>query len=176
MIQRALFETEPGHAFDLPGYPAAWSSCKRYRYTLWRTWTDDPRPRYAMFCCLNPSTADETRDDPTVRRCIQFSKDWGFQAFVMTNRFAFSATDPRDMKAAADPIGPENDYWLKTVAAGAGIVVAAWGEHGAFMDRSTIIRGMGTTFPALHCLRLNASGEPMHPLYARKDLKPQRWL
>ena len=90
------------------------SECRRYRYALTRIW-DETGP-YAMFICLNPSTADEIQDDPTVRRCINFAKSWGFAGVCMTNIFAYRATQPADMMAAADPVAPENDMWLKKLA------------------------------------------------------------
>lgn len=171
MTQSLLFDSELPKPIDLPGYPAAWSPCKRYRYTLWRTWTDETRPRYAQFVCLNPSTADETTDDPTVRRCIQFAKDWGFGAFCMTNLFAFRATEPADMKAADDPTGDDNDYWLARVATRAEVIVAAWGNDGAHQRRDRAVRLL---FPNLQCLKLNEkTGQPAHPLYMLGSLTPK---
>jgi len=167
MTQALLFDTELPKPIDLPGCPAVWSPCKRYRYTLWRTWTNEHKPSYVQFVCLNPSTADEANDDPTVRRCVQFAKDWGYGAFCMTNLFAFRATDPADMKAAVDPVGDDNDYWLAKVATDAGAVVAAWGEHGAFLNRERAVRLLLTN---LKCLKTNASGQPAHPLYLSKSL------
>ncbi|RLA42597.1 MAG: hypothetical protein DRR42_23140 [Gammaproteobacteria bacterium] len=143
------------------------SACRTYRYSLWRTW-DESLP-YALFIGLNPSTADETTDDNTSRRCIRFASDWGYGGLCMANLFAFRATKPRDMKAAADPIGPENDRWLKQLAGNAGIVIAAWGNSGAFLGRSLVVR---QTIPNLHCLALNKSGEPVHPLYQPVTAKP----
>ncbi len=87
------------------------SECRKYRYALWRTW-DKSKP-YAMFIGLNPSTADETENDPTINRCINYSKDWGFGGLCMVNLFAFRATDPSDMMASKDPIGSDNDDWIK---------------------------------------------------------------
>ncbi|MBC8451295.1 MAG: DUF1643 domain-containing protein [Planctomycetes bacterium] len=136
------------------------SACRTYRYALWRKW-DSTLP-YAMFVGLNPSTADEVQDDPTIRRCVRFARDWGYGSLCMVNLFAYRATSPRDMKAAEDPVGPINDRWLKELATEAGIVIAAWGNHGAFLGRSSAVRRL---VPVLHCLGLNKSGEPVHPLY-----------
>ena len=94
-----------------------------YRYALWRVW-DDSVPQ-AMFIGLNPSTAEESNDDKTLRRCISFSKAWGYGGVCMANLFAFRATDPDDMKLARDPVGPENDSWIIQLASEADIVVAA---------------------------------------------------
>lgn len=90
------------------------SDCRTYRYELWRTW-DESKP-YAMFIGLNPSTADETEDDPTIRRCINFAKTWGYGGLCMTNLFAYRATQPEDMKRASDPIGNKNDETLILLA------------------------------------------------------------
>ncbi len=146
---------------------AALSACRKYRYSLWRVW-DSSRP-YAMIIGLNPSTADETEDDPTIRRCIQYARDWGYGGLCMANLFAYRATAPEVMFAAEDPIGPDNDKWLRELAAQAGVVVGAWGNSGTFRNRSLDIRRM---FPSLKCLKLNASGEPAHPLYLPKSAVP----
>lgn len=140
-----------------------------YRYTLWREWGDGP---YAMFIGLNPSTADETKDDPTIRRCIGFAKDWGYGSLCMTNLFAFRATDPKVMMAADDPVGADNDTHLSQCAATAGVVVAAWGSHGTHSGRH---RAVKTMLPNLHYLRLTQDGHPGHPLYLPKTLVPIKW-
>lgn len=143
------------------------SECRKYRYALWRTW-DESKP-YAMFVGLNPSTADEREDDPTIRRCIGFATEWGYGGLCMANLFAYRATDPNKMFAAQDPIGPENDVWLEMLAKNAGIIVAAWGNHGAYLSRSKIVSAL---IPSLQCLKINKSGEPAHPLYQPKTAKP----
>ena len=143
------------------------SECRQYRYALWRTW-DDSKP-YAMFVGLNPSTADETDDDPTIRCCIVFAKDWGYGGLCMANLFAYRATDPSNMFSAQDPIGPQNDVWLERLAKDAGIVVAAWGNHGGHLGRSKIVSAL---IPNLQCLKVNKSGEPAHPLYQPSTAKP----
>lgn len=125
-----------------------------------------------MFVGLNPSTADETNDDPTIRRCIGFAKAWGFSGLVMTNLFAFRATDPKDMKRAADPVGTENDETLVKLAACCGLVVAAWGAHGSYRGRDREVRAL---LPNLHYLKLTKDGHPSHPLYLPGDLTPQLW-
>ena len=136
------------------------SPCRRYRYALWRIW-DESKP-YALFIGLNPSTADETEDDPTIKRCVNYSKSWGFGGLCMVNLFAFRATKPRDMMASEDPVGSDNDIWIKQLASDAGVIVAAWGNDGAYMGRSKKVKGM---IPNLKCLKTNKSGEPAHPLY-----------
>lgn len=150
---------------------ATFSPCRTYRYSLWRRW-GAPEQGYAMFIGLNPSTADEVEDDPTVRRCIQFAKDWGYGALYMTNLFAFRATDPAVMKADSEPIGPDTDAVLAELAKNAGVVVAAWGNHGSHSARDQQVIAL---LPNLHCLKVTKAGQPSHPLYLRKSLTPTRY-
>ncbi len=146
---------------------ASLSRCRQYRFALWRTW-DDTLPR-VMFIGLNPSTADEKNDDPTLVRCMNFARDWGYGGVCMANLFAFRATDPAAMKAVADPIGRRNNYWLRRLAGEAGLVVAAWGNDGVHLGRGDKVRAM---LPELHCLQMNRSGEPAHPLYQPASRQP----
>lgn len=122
-----------------------------------------------MFIGLNPSTADETQDDPTIRRCIAFAKAWGYAALCMTNLFAFRATDPKDMMAATDPVGEDNDAHLLAMAEKAGVIVAAWGVNGTYKGRDAKVRKL---IPMLHCLSLTKHNHPAHPLYLPKTLTP----
>jgi len=140
------------------------SPCRCYRYTLWRQW--GATENYAMFIGLNPSTADEVQDDPTIRRCIDFSKQWGFDGLCMTNLFAFRATDPKEMKRCLKPVGDDNDRWLVECSKGAGVVVAAWGNHGRFLGRDEEVIQI---VDRLQCFGLTGEGCPKHPLYLRKD-------
>lgn len=151
---------------------AHFSDCRRWRYTLHRIW-DEGSP-YCQFIGLNPSTANETDDDPTVRRCIRYAQSWGYGGLVMTNAFAWRDTDPKGMKAQPDPIGPNNDAWLVAVASGAGMVVAAWGAHGAHMGRGNAVKTL-LADSDLHVLGLTNCGHPRHPLYLRADLRPVPW-
>jgi len=152
---------------------ATFSPCRKYRYTLWRIWTPPAQKfRPVMFIGLNPSTADETKDDPTIRRCVGFAKAWGYNALVMTNLFAYRATKPEDMLAHEAPIGPENNGILGTLSAQMP-VIAAWGVHGSHYGRGECIRRI---LPNLYYLRLTKDGHPAHPLYLSKTLTPQPWL
>jgi hypothetical protein len=125
-----------------------------------------------MFIGLNPSTADESKDDPTIRRCIGFTKSWGYSALCMVNLFAYRATNPADMKKVTDPIGPYNDSYLLTLAEDAGVVIAAWGMHGVYRGRNEVVRNL---IPNLNYLRLTKDGHPGHPLYLPSNLTPQPW-
>lgn len=147
---------------------ATFSPCRTYRYSLWRRW-GEPSQGYAMFIGLNPSTADEVENDPTVRRCIQYAKDWGYGALCMTNAFAFRETNPALMKAHPEPVGPDNDAALVALAKDAGVVVAAWGNDGLHRDRYKQVVAL---LPGLSCLRMTKRGQPWHPLYLPKSLTP----
>ncbi len=143
------------------------SDCRKYRYALWRTW--DESKSHAMFIGLNPSTADETENDPTVTRCINFAKSWGYGGLCMANLFAFRATEPSQMMGAKDPIGEGNDEWLIKLAQEAGVVVAAWGNDGSYLGRS---KQVSEFVKNLHYLKMNITGEPAHPLYLKADCQP----
>jgi len=152
---------------------ATFSPCRKYRYTLWRHWGSLFASGYAMFIGLNPSTADETIDDPTVRRCIGYAQDWGYAGLCMMNLFAFRATLPKDMKTVEDPVGPDNDRALVEIAEYAKVIIAAWGNHGMYMGRDEEVK---LIIPEpLRYLRLTKDGYPGHPLYLPKELKPKLW-
>jgi len=146
---------------------AEFSPCRRWRYTLWRWW--DTGKDFTMVIGLNPSTADEMNDDPTVRRCIRFAHDWGYGGLCMTNIFAIRATNPKVMLAHPEPVGPENDSYLQDVSQKAGIIIAAWGVHGKHLGRGDAVAQM---IPNLRCLGITKEGRPRHPLYLRADSKP----
>ena len=148
---------------------AHFSRCGRYRYALWRAWDDGLAS--VMLIGLNPSTADATHNDPTIRRCIGFARDWGFGSLWVVNLFAFRAVQPKVLMSENDPIGPRNDLWLRKLARRSDRIVAAWGNHGRFMDRSNAVHAMFEG--RLDMIRMNASGEPAHPLYLPKGLKPR---
>ena len=145
------------------------SPCRKYRYSLTREWGTGLA---VLFVGLNPSTADETNDDPTIRRCIAFAREWGYARLHMANLFAFRATEPHDMMNASDPIGPENDKHLLTLANDSILTVAAWGVHGTYGGRHAKVRRM---LLRLHYLRLTKYGHPGHPLYLPKTLRPVEW-
>ena len=153
---------------------ASFSACRRWRTLLWRRW-DEAKPA-ANFLMLNPSTADETVLDPTCARARDYAERWGYGTLLVTNVFAWRATDPGEMRAAANPVGKGNDTAILRAARKAQLVVCAWGNHGAHLERSgavlRLLRGAGV---ALHVLRLNAGGEPAHPLYLPGRLRPRPW-
>ena len=148
---------------------AEFSKDRIHRYALWRTWQKSKQ--IAMFIGLNPSTADEIKNDPTVTRCINYAEHWGYGGMIMANIFAFRATDPTIMKNAADPVGSENNSWLVKLAHNADLIVAAWGNHGEFMERGLEVLRLLKDFQ-LYCLDMNKTRQPKHPLYCPANLKP----
>ena len=119
---------------------------------------------------LNPSTADAEKDDPTIRRCIAFASRERFGGVEILNLFAFRATAPADLKAAADPIGPDNDRHLRALFARHRTIVAAWGTHGGYRGRAEAVLGMAAGLGVtLTCLGRTAAGYPRHPLYLAGD-------
>lgn len=146
------------------------SPCGLYRYTLTRRWGSGQTVNFIM---LNPSTADASVDDPTIRRCIGFAKSWRLAGLVVTNLFAFRATDPADLWKAADPVGPENDRHIWEQAAEASLVICAWGNHGAKNGHADAVRAMlGTIGVELYALKLTGEGQPIHPLYQPAGARP----
>lgn len=151
---------------------ATFSPDRRYRYTLWRIW-DAALPPVA-FILLNPSAADETVLDPTLRRCLGFAQAWGAGGFWIGNVFAFRATDPSVMRQEADPVGPENDAALLEIAARCPTIVCGWGVHAVHRGRERDVLEL-LARARLTALRLTKSGAPSHPLYLPGDLRPQVW-
>ncbi|WP_207461809.1 DUF1643 domain-containing protein [Azospirillum sp. SYSU D00513] len=180
----ALFEFARVDTNRYPGFPCAWSHTDRHdsthRFTLWRVWDD--RLPYMQVIGLNPSTAHEEALDPTVTRVQRWAQAWGFGAFTMTNLFGFRSPHPTVMQASADPVGADNDHWLHTAFRGAGLVVAAWGNGGEFLDRAQrfLESRAGLGLPELHCLGVTANGSPIHPLARGRhrvpdDVQPILW-
>lgn len=149
---------------------AIFSPCRIYRYTLHRIW--NPHKKFVAFVGLNPSTADENIDDPTIRRCMGFTDAWGFGGLYMLNIFALRSTDPKLLYSTNDPIGEANDFWIRQISSKAGITVACWGNHGLHLGRG---QNAYLLLTRPHFLKLTGKGEPGHPLYLSKDLKPKPW-
>lgn len=146
---------------------ATFSDCRKWRYVLWRRW-DKNNPKMIAFIGLNPSTADETENDPTVRRRIGYAKRWDYGGMYMLNLFAFRATDPKKMKKVQDPVGKDNDRMIAVCAFKADKVVFCWGNHGAHRGRSQEIR---KKIGPAECFGFTKAGEPKHPLYLRAGLE-----
>jgi len=159
--------------FALPaGNGAVISDCGLYRYQLARRVSD--HPSVLNFIMLNPSTADATVNDPTISRCIGFCIALGYGQLVVTNLYALRATDPRALRKAEAPIGPDNDHWLLQTARRSWCRIAAWGNHGRRNNRGGDVLQMfaehGLTMHKLSTL--TSSRQPRHPLYLRASLRP----
>ena len=125
-----------------------------------------------MFIGLNPSTANVTNDDPTIRRCIGFAKSWGYGALCMTNLFSFRTVDPKILRETTFPVGSKNNQVLTIFAMSAKVVIAAWGVNGKLNNRDKEVKAL---IPCMHYLRLTKEGYPSHPLYLPKTLQPILW-
>jgi hypothetical protein len=162
-----------------PGHDTTWSTDRAYRYFLRRpaSLLEQAKPVIA-FILLNPSTADETKDDPTVAKCRRYAAGWGFGEVIVLNAFAFRATDPKNMRAHIDPVGPDNDRTILETAQAVhglgGTLLCGWGTHGAHLERSAQVQALLEPFP-LKAFTLTKHGEPGHPLYLRGDLQPMQW-
>jgi len=138
---------------------------RKYRYLLWREWNNSQKT--CVFIGLNPSTADETEDDPTLRRCVNFAKQWGYGKYVMVNLFAYRATNPSELIKQEKPIGYKNNYHIKSVCFNADLVVAAWGNYGTLLNRDKKLLKLLKHIP-LKCFNITVKGQPAHPLYQPK--------
>lgn len=159
MIQFQLFENLSGARF---------SPCRTWRYSLWRRW--DPARPMVMFIGLNPSTADESIDDPTIRRCKRFAMDFGYGGMYMLNAYAYRATEPKDMKRAADPVGPGNYQALREFSKLSSLVIAAWGVHCSIPQAVAVLSAVNRK---VYCLGKTKDNCPKHPLYLKADTKPE---
>ncbi|MCF6444837.1 DUF1643 domain-containing protein [Nereida sp. MMG025] len=153
---------------------AVYSDCEAYRYSLTRVW--DSGGTRALFVMLNPSTATEVQNDPTVERCERRARTLGFGSFCVTNIFAWRDTDPFKMRKAADPVGPANDETILTEANRADTIICAWGTHGEHMGRGPRMEEILRSQPKpLFHLGLSKAGHPKHPLYISYTQQPMEW-
>lgn len=153
-------------------HSTAWySDCEAYRYGLRRVWNAaGPEVLYIM---LNPSTATELHNDPTIERCQRRARALGFGAMRIANLFAFRATRPEDLRRAADPDGPENAALVQGWAQAAPLTLAAWGVHGAWRDAGP--RMAARLDGDVRHLGLTKAGHPRHPLYVSYAVAPEPW-
>jgi len=140
------------------------SECGKYRYWLSRRWGDDGGS--VLWIMLNPSTADATRDDPTIRRCTSFARRWGYDGIHVVNLFAWRETRPQLLGLAADPVGPMTDEHIKRLSQLSSVIVAAWGAHGErynwrVQEVLRLLEGR-----EIRCLGTTRAGHPKHPLYS----------
>lgn len=150
------------------------SECTAYRYELRRWWNE--HPDFMVWIMLNPSTADASTSDPTIGRCCDYARRWGYSGIKVYNLFALRSTDPKRLRYHPDPIGPENDRYIKK-AIGDHPIVAAWGNHGVFRGRGDEVVAM---IPGMECFGLTIKKQPVHPLYQKRTaelypLSDLRW-
>lgn len=147
---------------------AVFSKNASYRYCLTRPdYTDGGFLNPLVFVMLNPSTADDVDDDPTIRRCCGYSSREGYSGVVIVNLYGYRATDPRELWEAEDPVGPANDIWLRWVIDHGLDIVCAWGTQ-AKPERVQKFARLASGVD-LFCLGVNQGGSPKHPLYLRRD-------
>lgn len=145
------------------------SDCGKYRYLLTRpSELEYPDRGTALFIMLNPSTADASIDDPTIRRCRGFAKRWGCNGIVVANLYAFRATNPKELNQVDDPIGPLNDDYLRNLLQEHETVVCAWGAN-AKQDRVDWFLNQAHRLTSFVCLGVTKRNQPKHPLYIKAD-------
>jgi hypothetical protein len=155
-------------SIELSGISGAqFSECGRYRYGLWRIWSAKSLNEMVMFIGLNPSTADATHNDATMRRCIAFAKRLGYGGLFMCNAYGWRSTSPKALADVDDPIGPENDYWLGYYRCLAGKHIAAWGSN-CKRDRQVAVCKLFRE--PIFCFGTTANGSPKHPLYLKSTM------
>lgn len=150
------------------------SPCQKYRYQLDRIW--DPDLPLCNWVMLNPSTADANVDDPTIRRCMAFSKKWDYGGIDVRNLFALRATNPKELQTSVgeDRKGPDNDFYLTALRSRK--VVIAWGSHGSLYGRGArVIEMLKSADVRLFCLGKTKGKQPKHPLFVRSDVELIKW-
>src|SRR6266480_3666997 len=148
-------------------YGAIFDINARYRYSLWRAWSTY-HPRIA-FVLLNPSTADEERNDPTIRRCMGFARAWNYGSMEVVNLFAYRATNARELLKVDDPVGEENNYYLIQAVERCSSVVVGWGTKGTLLARDRQVLSLFAGLKDAYCLGITQDGQPRHPLYVKGD-------
>ena len=164
--QRSLFSDD-----DAQG--AFFDETRTYRYRLWRRWNEGPAIVWIM---LNPSTADETVLDPTLRRCLDYSTRWGYPAMEILNLYAYRSTEPAVLPKLKDPVGADNLRHIEDVVKdGSLIVLVAWGQHARPEAIAPVLKILQRHDRFPHCLKITKDGHPWHPLYLSKWLEPELW-
>ena len=155
--QTQLFQPTSGAEFDETG---------TYRYLLWRNFAAPGEAlRICLFIMLNPSTADASLNDATIRRCIGFARRLGYNALQVANLFGLRSTDPKALYGHPAPVGPRNDDFLSAAIGRAGIIVCAWGTNGGLHQRDYQVRKLiHAAGKVPHCLGVTKDGHPKHPV------------
>lgn len=171
MSQIALFADAPRGKPLVISRGANFDTQRKYRYRLWRIWNPDAGVVLWVMC--NPSYADDEGDDATIRRTIWFAHAWGYGGILVVNLFALVSTDPLVLYGHPDPVGPSNDAYIREAIAGTGRVIAAWGQHGAYLKRGAVVTQLvAAAGKRLDCLGVTKDGHPKHPVRLAGDLEP----
>lgn len=144
------------------------SRCQQYRYELGRDFVENPiNP--AIFCMLNPSTADAMLDDPTIRRCIQFAKDNGYDSLKVVNLYAYRSPTPKSLWITPDPVGTENNEYLISLFTRHKKIICAWGANAKKERVIEVYNMLNQLDVEMYCLGTTKTGMPKHPLYIKGD-------
>jgi hypothetical protein len=166
MVAHSLRKTKEGQLNLFEDNGATFSECRNYRYALWRIW-DKSKP-LVMFIGLNPSTANEATNDPTINTVEALSTNWGYGGFYMMNLFAIISEKPSILKTHLDPLG-DNDGWIEKISSKCSAVVFAWG---AFKEAKQRTQKIIDQFPDALCIKILKDGSPKHPLYTPYSAQP----
>lgn len=142
-----------------------------YRYLLWREW--DSESKTVSFIMLNPSRADAEINDPTITRCINFARSWGYGRLEVVNLFAYRTSKPSLLKQATEPIGRENNRFILESVERSDLVILAWGNHGVWQRQDLYILQLLKSYNHLYCFGITKQNCPRHPLYLRSTIKPE---
>jgi hypothetical protein len=142
----------------------------QYRYLLGREW--EPSKGRVVFVMLNPSIADEEQDDPTLRKCVEFAKAWGFGSLEVVNLFAYRATKPEELYDVKDPVGPENDRYVLQAINRASKIIVAWGKDGSLRNRDQKVLWLIPDDISLYCLGQTKDRDPRHPGRVKNNTEP----
>ena len=143
----------------------------KYRYLLECNWNDELDK--VTFIMINPSVADFEICDPTLNRCVRFSKSWGFGGMKIVNLFALVSTDPRELLAHENPVGEENDHYILEAIKNSSQIILSWGEsYGSLNNRAAVVKDLLSNYQ-LYCIKKTKNGRhPRHPLFLKADLQP----
>ena len=145
-----------------------------FRYSLYRRWAEHGRS--VTFVMLNPSTADAFKEDPTITRCIGFAKGFGYHALQIVNLFAFRSTDPKKLRQVEDPVGPDNDQYIREACYRGNSVICAWGAYAHLDGRDLEAwKQIRLEVPNVFCLGRTKAGHPKHPLYLKATTELERF-
>lgn len=154
---------------------AVFDNTGAYRYQLGRRW--QATGANVVFVMLNPSRADDSTDDPTLRACIQFAQRWGCASLSVVNLFGYRTPHPSELKKTKDPVGADNDRYVLAAVRAADKVVLAWGNEGGLLGRDRVVLTQLAPYrQKLYCLQLNRSRQPRHPLYIPRGTALKQFL